>query len=135
MFKMSLPIIKVSRVIHATPEKLWNLLTDTKRWTEWGPSITAVQSENRYIRAGTTGRIRTLFGFWAPFVVTEWTHRQYWSWRVFNTRATGHRIEIMDAGCCRLIFEVPFWACFYVIVCKLAANRIARCLETDNSPR
>ncbi len=133
MFKISLPIIKVSRIIYATPEKLWDLLTDTTQWVEWGPSIKAVQSENRYIQAGSKGRIKTLLGFWAPFIITEWVYQQYWSWCVFNIRATGHRIEIIDTGCCRLVFEVPLWAAPYAIICKIAADRMARCLETANS--
>jgi carbon monoxide dehydrogenase subunit G len=51
MFNMSLPSIKVSRIIQAAPEKVWDMLTDTTRWTEWGPTVRAVQSETRYIEA------------------------------------------------------------------------------------
>ena len=65
--------------------------------------------------------------------ITEWIDGQYWSWHVFNIRATGHRIEIIDGKCCRLIFEVPFWAGPYAIICKVAADRIARYLETGQS--
>ena len=133
MFKITLPMIRVSRIIQTTPEHLWDLLTDTKRWTEWGPSITAVQFKDRYIHAGATGRIKTVFGIWASFIVNDWEQGRYWSWRVFNIRATGHRIEITKAGDCRLVFEVPLWAAPYVIICRLAAGRIARCLETAYS--
>jgi hypothetical protein len=133
MLNITLPTIKVSRVIQTKPDILWEWLTDTMRWPQWGPTVTAVQSESRYIRAGSTGRVRTCLGFWAPFLVTEWADRQYWSWNVFNIPATGHRIEIIDADNCRLIFEVPFWAGPYAIVCKRAADRIALCLEADCS--
>ncbi len=129
MLKIAFPFITVSRVITTSPENLWDLLTDTTRWLDWGPSINAVRCEGRYIRAGSKGRIRTALGIWAPFIVTEWVHQQYWSWRVFNIRATGHRIDAIDANCCRLTFEVPLWAGPYVMICKLAAHRIARCLE------
>ncbi len=132
MLKFSFPFITVSHVIHSAAENVWDLLTDTTRWAEWGPSIITVQSEHRYIRAGSKGRVRTILGFWAPFVITEWTHRKYWSWRVFNIPATGHRIEAIDANSCRLVFEVPFWAGPYVIICKLAADRIARCMRPGN---
>jgi hypothetical protein len=134
MSKMPLAMIKVGRIIHAAPDKVWNLLTDTARWSEWGPTVKAVQSESRYIRAGATGRVKTALGFWAPFRVTEWTEGQFWSWRIFNIRATGHRIDVTAADCCRLIFEVPLWAAPYAIICQIAARRIARTLEAGDSP-
>ena len=129
MLKISLPFIQVCRIINASPETLWNLLTDTTRWTEWGPTIQQVQSKDRYIRAGSAGRVKTILGFWAPFVVNEWENQRYWSWRVFNIRATRHRVESINANCCRLIFEVPFWAGPYAVICSVAAKRMARLVE------
>jgi hypothetical protein len=131
MLKISFPFIQVSRIIQASPETLWDLLTDTTRWTEWGPSIHQVQSSDRHIRAGSAGRVKTILGFWAPFVVNEWENQRYWSWRVFNIRATGHRIESINANCCRLIFEVPFWVGPYAVICNLAAKRMARLVDMD----
>ncbi|MEA5386376.1 SRPBCC family protein [Haloarculaceae archaeon H-GB2-1] len=59
----------------------WSLLTDTERWPEWGPSVRAVEATDRYVRAGTTGRVRTVGGLWLPFEVTSC--RAYrWGWRV-----------------------------------------------------
>jgi hypothetical protein len=77
--------------------------------------------------------VKTVLGFWAPFAITEWADGQYWSWRVSNIQATGHRIEVIDGKYCKLIFEVPLWASPYAIICKIAADRIARCLETGHS--
>lgn len=133
MFKRLRSHFNVSRIIQTTPDALWDMLTDTMRWTEWGPTVKAVQSDSRYIRAGSTGHVKTVLGFWAPFAITTWAHGQYWSWRVFNIRATGHRIEVIDGKYCKLIFEVPFWAGPYAIICKIAADRIARGLETGHS--
>ena len=133
MFKLIRSHFNISRIIQTTPEALWDMLTDTKSWPQWGPTVKAVQSNSQYIRAGSTGHVKTVLGFWAPFAITEWADGQYWSWRVFNIRATGHRIEIIDGKCCRLIFEVPFWAGPYAIICKVAADRIARYLEAGHS--
>lgn len=133
MFNLLRSYFNVSRIIQTTPDALWDMLTDTMRWSEWGPTVKAVQSDGRYIRAGSTGHVKTVFGFWAPFAITEWADGQYWSWRVFNIRATGHRIQSIDGKRCRLIFEVPLWAGPYAIICRIAADRIARCLETDHS--
>ena len=129
MLKISFPYVRVSRIINASAEALWDLLTDTTRWTEWGPSIQQVQSEERYIRAGSVGRVKTVLGIWAPFVIIEWENRQYWSWRVFNIRATGHRVETIKANRCKLIFEVPFWAVPYAFICNMAAKRVAHLAE------
>jgi uncharacterized protein YndB with AHSA1/START domain len=71
MIKISFPFIQVSRIINASAEALWDLLTDTTRWVDWGPSIQQVQSEERYIRAGSVGRVKTALGFWAPFVIND----------------------------------------------------------------
>ena len=131
MLKISFPLIKASRIIHAPPQKLWDLLTDTTAWMDWGPSIKEIDCEHRYIQTGSKGRIKTVLGFWAPFIITEVNDLRYWSWRVFHIRATGHRIETIDATCCRLVFEVPFWAAPYALICQVAASRIAHLLKKN----
>ena len=133
MLKLIRSHFNISRIIKTRPQPLWDMLTDTMRWTEWGPTVKAVQSDSRYIRSGSAGRVKTVFGFWAPFVISEWIDGQYWAWHVFNIRATGHRVEIIDGRRSRLIFEVPLWAGPYAIICKIAADRIARYLESGQS--
>lgn len=130
MVKIAFPFVEVSRVVHASPERLWDLITDTNRWVEWGPSVRAVECSERYIRQGSTGWIKTPLGLWLPFVVTEFDERVRWSWRVSGLRATGHRIEKLHGDRCRIIFQVPISAALYVTICKIAVNRIARLLET-----
>jgi hypothetical protein len=41
-----------------------------------------------------------------------------------NIRATGHRVEYLAIKQCRLIFEVPWLAAPYLLVCKIATRRI-----------
>jgi len=122
--------IDVSRAVAAPADAAWELLTDTARWPAWGPSVSAVASTDRRIRAGTTGRVRVGGpgpGLWLPFEVTACEpHR--WTWTVARLPATGHRVDPRDDGC-RVAFEVPPVAAAYVPVCRRALGRIADSLE------
>ena len=129
MIKIALPYIEISRVIGASPIRVWELLTDTFAWEEWGPSILAVRSSNRYIKKGSHGRVKTALRFWVPFQVTNLDSGKYWSWRIFGIKATGHRLERLDESSCRLVFQVPIWAAPYLVVCKIALDRIVQLLN------
>jgi hypothetical protein len=67
-------------------------------------------------------------GFWVPFVVIEWVEGHYWAWRVAGVRATGHRVEPLGADRSVLTFDLPVPAFPYLLVCGIAARRIARLL-------
>jgi len=114
--------VVISRWIDAPPDRVWDLFTDTTRWPEWGPTVTAVECETRYIEAGSTGRVRTIGGRWLPFAITRFGDRQ-WTWRIGQVGATGHRVRPTESGC-RVGFEVPLWAAPYVLVCWVALGRI-----------
>lgn len=118
--------IEISRIIDAPAKFVWALLTDTCRWPLWGPSVVAVRSAERYIRQGATGKVRTAAGFWVPFSVTEFDDGHYWRWHVGGVHATGHRLEPAGKDRCLLVFEIPIWAAPYLVVCKVALDRIAR---------
>jgi len=121
----------VSRRVDASPAAAWELFTDTTRWDEWGPSVTGVECEDRFIEAGTEGRLRTVGGLRVPFRVETCRDRR-WAWRVAGVPATGHRVESIDAGeRCRIGFEVPIWAAPYVPVCLVALRRMARLLSGE----
>ena len=128
MVKIVFPNLEISSIIGASSDEVWELLTDTLTWVDWGPSISEVQSSNRYIKKGSHGRIKTSLSFWVPFQVTDLDAGSQWSWRIYGIRATGHRIEPLHEGNCRLIFQVPIWAAPYLLVCKLALDRIAQLL-------
>ena len=108
---------------------VWELLTDTSRWPEWGLSISEVECGQRYITQGTTGRVKTVFGFWIPFRIDEFEEGKNWSWSVARIKATGHRVESIGLRHCRVIFTVPILAAPYLVVCKVALIRIKRILE------
>lgn len=112
----------VSRVIDARPDRVWDLLVDTRQWPAWGLSITDVRSTDRRIREGTTGQVRTVGGLWIPFVVTSCVEYR-WTWRIAGIPATGHRVKPLD-GRCRAVFEVPLLATPYAVVCRLALRNL-----------
>jgi len=114
----------VSRRLDAPAGDAWDLLIDTTRWPEWGPSVRAVDAPTRYIEAGTRGRVRTVGGFRLPFEITSCADRR-WTWRVARVPATGHRVEDLGTRSCRVVFEVPRLAAGYAPVCERALDRIA----------
>lgn len=114
--------ICVSRTIDAPVDTCWDLLTDTECWPEWGPSVTAVDCEERYIEAGTTGRVRVLGGIWLPFEITTCRDHR-WTWRVARIPATGHYVEAGREP--RVGFEVPVVAAGYVPVCVRALQDLS----------
>jgi hypothetical protein len=121
----------VSRHVDAERDAAWDLLTDTERWTEWGPSVRAVDCKTRYIEAGTTGRVRIPGGIWVPFEITTCADYR-WTWRVARVPATGHRVE-EDGGGCRVGFEIPVLASGYAPVCVRALGKIEERLERSES--
>lgn len=123
----------VSRDVSAPCARVWELLTDTGRWHEWGPSVRRVECDERYIVSGTKGWVWTPFGLGLPFRVTDYRERECWTWRVAGLPATGHRVEKVSDRTCRVVFEVPLLAAPYALVCRVAARRIARLLETQET--
>jgi hypothetical protein len=123
--------LAVTREVGADRETAWDLLTDTERWPEWGPSVRAVECDRRYIEAGTTGRVRVPGGIWLPFEV-ETCRDDRWTWRVARVPATGHFVEPGEGGkmgTCRVGFELRLYAVGYAPVCRRALDRIADLAE------
>jgi hypothetical protein len=118
----------VSRAIEVPADRAFETLRDTETWPDWGPSVRAVDCPTRFVEAGTRGRVRVAAaGVWVPFEVTSC--RDYrWTWRVARVPATGHVVEPLAAGRCRVGFEVPPLAAPYVAVCKVALERIEHLL-------
>ena len=54
--------LEVALLIDADPDRVWTVLTDTEVWPRWGPSVTAVECTDRFVREGSTGRVRTPVG-------------------------------------------------------------------------
>ena len=112
----------VRRAVDAPADTVWAVLTDTQRWPDWGLSITAVESPDRYIRTGSRGRVRALGAVWLPFEITACENHR-WTWRVAGVPATGHFVGPHPAGSV-VGFELPPVAVGYVPVCQRACTRI-----------
>ncbi len=125
----------VSLDIAAPAGALWRLLIDTQRWSEWGPSVSAVECTDRWLRQGSRGRLRTPLGLWLPFEITLFDPPRRWCWRVLGIAATGHRVEALGPQRSRLVFEIPATAFPYALVCRMAARRIADLLAQEPGKR
>lgn len=120
----------VDRTVDVPADVVWEVLVDTERWPEWGPSVSAVECDERHIQAGTVGRVRTPIGLALPFEITACeTYR--WTWRVAGVPATGHRIEALGPDRCRVSFDLSPLAAGYVPICQRALERIARLAHAD----
>ena len=124
-------MLETSVEILAPASAAWELLTDTARWPEWGPSVSRVDSAEQFIGPGSSGRVQTIIGVWLPFRVTEFVAGQRWDWEVAGIPATGHRVESLGPDLCRVVFEVPLLTAPYLAVCRLAAQRIRSILEQE----
>ncbi len=120
----------ITRAIDAPAGEAWRLLTDVARWPAWGPSVRGVDLDGSgsAIGRGSTGRVRPVVGPGLPFVVDAFDDAdpamRSWSWRVAGVPATGHRVEDLGDGRCRVGFRVPTLVAPYGLVCWLALDRI-----------
>ncbi len=126
------PPITVGREFGAAPETVWDLLTDTRLWPCWGPSVRAAYCSERRIGKGTRGWILTAFGLALPFRVTAYEEGRFWAWKVAGIPATGHRVIPLGPESCRLLFELPRLAAPYGAVCRRAARNLARLLAAPD---
>jgi len=119
----------VAAGVDAPAERVWDLLIDTERWPEWGPTVAAVDSPARRIGPGATGRIEVRVGVRVPFEVRGFDESEMrWHWDVARVPATGHHVAATDDGC-RVEFEIPLAAGGYAPVCRRACRNVARLAE------
>jgi hypothetical protein len=134
LLRLVFPYLEAGLMIRASSHLVWNLLVDTSRWAEWGPSIRAVECSDRHLTPLSTGRIKTVLGFSVPFAVTHFKPGKAWSWRVFGIPATTHSVENFGKNRCCLRFGVPLPAFPYLFVCLIAIRRIADLIEQSRDP-
>jgi uncharacterized protein YndB with AHSA1/START domain len=83
------PTLTFSKHFDVPSARVWRMMTDTRTWPAWGSSVRGVDCKDRYIRAGSSGRIRTPVGIWVPFVVGSFEPEAYWDWRMAGVSVTG----------------------------------------------
>lgn len=124
-------MLETSITIQAPAAAAWELLTDTGRWSQWGPSVIAASCEAQFIGRCSAGWVHTVVGLRLPFRITEFEAGRRWRWQVAGIPATGHRVEPLGQHSCRVVFEVPLLAAPYLAVCRLAGIRIKQILEKE----
>jgi hypothetical protein len=123
----------VCKVLSASPETVWDIITDTRLWPVWGPSLLNVDCNDRYIQLGSEGRVKTLFFCWLPFTVTKFSHMQFWAWNIGPVKATGHTLTQKSGMSCELCFDMAWWAVIYIPVCWLALVKIDNIITKKSS--
>lgn len=118
--------LEARRTIDAAPAAVWQLLVDTTRWPDWGPTVRAVDYPARWLAAGATGRVQTVGRIWLPFRVTEFEAERAWSWSVAGIPATGHHVSPSGDGGSEVRFTVPVVAAPYLFVVRRGLDNIAR---------
>ena len=121
--------MQVKRLINASVEEVWEILIDTQLWPVWGPSVSAVECSQRRITADSCGRLKTAIGLWVEFEISCFEPLSFWDWKVAGLPATGHRLESKGAAISALMFELPFVALPYALICRQALNRVAQLAE------
>lgn len=117
--------LRSSRDIASPVEDVWNLISRFEHWPSWGVTVTAVEPSAGQVRAGLTGRVKTVAGPWLPFEITDVVAGESWDWKVAGVRATGHRVLPTRSGC-TVTFTAPIWAPFYLPVLARALRLVER---------
>ncbi|WP_436343323.1 SRPBCC family protein [Natronorubrum sp. FCH18a] len=118
--------LEASHVLEAPADDAWDLLVDTTRWPEWSPLVNGVESTDRRVRTGTTGRVR-VSGVWVSFRIADCSERR-WAWRISGVPVAAHRVDDLEGGRCRIVFELPLHAVGTAPVCLRALERLEELL-------
>jgi len=65
----------------APPEVVWERYADLRRWSQWSPQVSAVESSGTTLKKGLTGTVIGPLGIEVPFEVVEVGIRS-WAWVV-----------------------------------------------------
>lgn len=122
--------ITVRRRVEAPADVVWEVLTDTERWPDWGPPVTDVDYPDGEIVPDTTGDVEALGVLDVPFRIED-VDDEVWTWTAWGRTppADGHRVEPIGDDACRVTLELPLWAPWYVPLCVVALRNVAGLVE------
>lgn len=119
-------MVRVDRMVKASPAAVWSVLVDLAAWPKWGPTVARAELlDGTELGLGERGRVFTPVGVPLPFTITEFQPGRYWAWQVAGVPATGHGVEPTEDGT-RVFMNAPVWASAYVPVLAIALARIDR---------
>ncbi len=127
--------LTVWQTIDAPASVLWELLTSTDRWPEWGPTVKAAQLDGDRLGTGVRGQVTTVAGLTLPFEITDYREGWFWAWKVAGVPATDHTVEAVHVGRCRVGFGVPWPVAGYLAVCKVALRQLETLAAEEGSVR
>jgi hypothetical protein len=121
------------RTIDAPAEVAWRLISRPEQWPEWGPSVQHATIDGGEMQLGSRGSVTTLLGIDLPFEVTAYQDGVRWAWNVAGIPATDHTVEALGPDRCRVGFAVPWPAAPYLIVCRIALQRLDVIVRTEKA--
>ena len=72
---------QISIDIHAPPERVWPIMADLERWSEWTPSISGIEVlDGKPAGLGSQVRVRQPKLLPATFTITEWKPDRGFKW-------------------------------------------------------
>ncbi len=117
--------------VAAPAAAVWPLLAEFRNWPKWGSTVRAVRVDGgaAAVAPGVTGRVQTVLRFWLPFRITTVEPGRSWHWRVAGVAATGHLVEALEPGRCRVALTVAWPLAPYVVALRLALRNVRRLAE------
>jgi uncharacterized protein YndB with AHSA1/START domain len=96
--------------IEASPERVWEVLTDVERWSEWTDTVTSVMRlDDGPLRSGSRAKINQPKIPETEYVVTEFEPGQSFAWVATGpgvTTTARHAIEALPGGGSRVRLAV-----------------------------
>jgi hypothetical protein len=120
--------------INASPERVWEVMSDVERWHEWTASITSVERLTPGpLGTGSKARVRQPRLLPAVFEITKWDPPRSFEWVTRSggvTAVARHSVAPTDAGA-RARLAVEFSGVLAPLVAWVAGTLTDRYLQME----